>query len=141
MKLSRGSNGDIVSGGVVKNARTPNYFQTDLSVKHEIKVKESMRLQFEINALNALNQHSAVAYNEIVIAGSQLISPTRPSRFSGDPQVDWAKVMTNYNYVDALNGKGAFAGVQTPVTLANRYGLPQLFQLARNIRLSARFTF
>jgi len=70
-----------------------------------------------------------------------LINPTRASRFSGDPQVDWAKVMNGYNYIDALNGKGAFAGFQTPVTLASRYGQPQLFQLARNLRLSARFTF
>ena len=141
VKLSRGANGDIVSGGVVRDARTPNYFQTDLSIRHEIKVKETMRLQFEVNALNAFNQHSAVAYNEIAIAGSQLISPTRPARFSGDPQVDWGKVLNGYNYIDALNGKGAFAGVQTPVTLASRYGLPQVFQLARNLRLSARFTF
>ena len=142
VKLSRASNGDIVSGGVVHDARSDNYFQTDLSVRHEIHVRESMRLVFDVNVNNALNQRSAVGYNEIVIGGSgQLINPTRASRFSGDPQVDWAKVMNGYNYIDALNGKGAFAGFQTPVTLASRYGQPQLFQLARNLRLSARFTF
>ena len=142
VKLSRGPNGDIVSGGVVHDARSDNFFQTDLSVRHEIHVRESMRLVFEVNAMNALNQRAAVGYNEIVIgAAAQLISPTRASRFSGDPQVDWGKVMNGYNYIDALNGKGAFAGVQSPVTLANRYGLPQIFQLARNLRLSARFTF
>jgi len=27
------------------------------------------------------------------------------------------------------------------VTLASRYGLPQVFQMARNIRLALRFTF
>ena len=63
------------------------------------------------------------------------------ARFAGDPAVDWAKAMGGYNYVDALNGKGAFAGVQSPLTLASRYGLPQVFQGARNIRLAVRFTF
>ncbi len=142
VKLSRAANGDIVSGGVVHDARSDNYFQTDLTVRHEIHVKESMRLIFEVNALNALNQRAAVGYNELVMGiSAQLITPTRASRFSGDPQVDWGKVMNGYNYIDALNAKGAFAGVQSPITLANRYGLPQVFQLARNLRLSARFTF
>ena len=49
--------------------------------------------------------------------------------------------MNGYNYIDALNGKGAFAGVQTPLTLASRYGMPNLFQTARNLRLAVRFTF
>jgi hypothetical protein len=55
--------------------------------------------------------------------------------------VDWAKVMSAYNYVDALNGTGAFVGVQSKLTLASRYGLPQVFQGARNFRLAVRFTF
>lgn len=142
VKLSRSANGDIVNNGVVHDARSDNYFQTDLTVRHEIRVKESMRLIFEVNALNALNQRAAVGYNELVMGiSAQLISPTRASRFAGDPQVDWGKVMNGYNYIDALNSKGAFAGVQSPITLANRYGLPQVFQLARNLRLSARFNF
>ncbi len=50
--------------------------------------------------------------------------------------------------VDALNATGAFAGnlstgtkIQTPLTLANRYGMPQGWQGARNIRLTLRFAF
>jgi hypothetical protein len=50
--------------------------------------------------------------------------------------------MTSYNYQDALNGSGTFGGgVQAPLTLASRYGLPVLFQQARNMRLAIRFTF
>ena len=70
-----------------------------------------------------------------------VINPTRASRFSGDPQTDWGLLMNGYNYVDALNAKGAFAGKQGPATLANRYGLPQVFQQSRNVRLAIRFTF
>jgi hypothetical protein len=72
---------------------------------------------------------------------TNLVSPTRASRFPGDPGVDWNKVMSGYNYMDALNGNGSFAGVQNPLVLARRYGMPSLFQQARNIRLALRFTF
>jgi len=138
--FSRASNGDIVKDGVTYGARTPNFLQTDATIRHEIPFKETMRLAFEFNVLNVLNQRAAVGYNEIVLP-TGLISPTRASRFPGDPQVDWGKVMNGYNYMDALNGTGAFAGVQSKLTLASRYGLPQIFQLARNVRLQVRFTF
>ena len=138
--FSRASNGDFAVASVDKGARTNPYFQTDFSVRHEIPVKEGLRLSFEANVINVFNQRAAVAFNEIAIP-SQLISPTRASRFSGDPRVDWGKVMNGFNYVDALNGTGAFAGVQTPLTMASRYGMPQVFQGARNVRLAMRFTF
>ena len=49
--------------------------------------------------------------------------------------------MNGYNYMDALNGTGSFAGVQSKLTLASRYGQPVVFQTARSIRLAVRFTF
>ncbi len=140
VNFSRAANGDIVKDSVDYGARTPPYIQSDATVRHEIPFKESMRLAFEMNVLNVFNQRAPVAYNEIVVP-TGLISPTRASRFSGDPQVDWGKVMNGYNYIDALNGTGAFAGVQSKLTLASRYGLPQVYQLARNVRLQVRFTF
>ena len=143
--FSRAANGDFVVSGIDRNARTPPYYQTDFSLRHEMPVSkdhENMRLAFEGNVINLFNQRSPVAYTEGPVgASAQLINPTRPARFSGDPGTDWAKVMTAYSYVDALNGKGAFAGVQSPLTLASRYGLPSVFQGARNIRLSLRFIF
>jgi hypothetical protein len=55
--------------------------------------------------------------------------------------VDWGILMKGHNYTDALNGKGAFTGVQSPMTLASRYGLPNVFQTARQFRFTARFIF
>jgi len=135
--------GNIVKDGVVMNARGDNLFQTDLSLRHEIKVNkshESWRVVLEGNAYNLLNQRAGVGYYEFVIP-TGLISPSRASRFSGDPQVDWNKVMTAYNYVDALNAQGSFAGVQAPRTLASRLGMPQIFQTARQFRFAFRFVF
>ena len=103
-------------------------------------MKESQRLAFEANIINIFNQRAVEGVYEFAIPTS-LINPTRAPRFAGDPGTDWGKVMNGYNYIDALNGKGAFAGVQSPLTLANRYGMPSLFQQARNIRLAVRFTF
>jgi hypothetical protein len=142
--LSRDPNtGDIVKTGVVHDARTAPFFQTDLSVRHEFRVSkahEAWRAVLEANGSNILNQHSAVAYYEFVIP-TGLISPSRDPRFPGDPGVDWGKVMNGYNYIDALNGTGAFAGVQAPRTLASRFGKPMVFQSARQFILTARFTF
>ena len=141
VQFTRSASGDFVKGNVIMNDRTPNYLESDLAVHHSIRTGEKTHLDFELNAVNLLNQHAVTAVNEIAVAGSGLISPTRASRFSGDPGVDWGKVMSGYNYMDALNGTGTFAGVQSKLTLASRYGLPQLYQTPRNLRLSVRFTF
>jgi outer membrane receptor protein involved in Fe transport len=137
--------GNFVVAGITNNARTDPYFQTDFVVTHEFKMTERYRLKLGANVYNILNQHSAVAINENVNAStSQLVSPTRPSRFSGDPQVNWAQIMTAYNYVDAVNHTGAFASpveTGTPMTLASRYGLPTVYQTARQLRLEVHFTF
>ena len=140
--------GDFVASKVINNARTPVYLQTDFMLSHRFnlsKAHENYALVFEGNAYNIFNQHSALAYNENANAsGGQLISPTRASRFPGDPNVDWAIVMAPYNYVDALNHTGAFASPKetgTPMTFASRYGLPTVFQTARQFRLAVRFVF
>lgn len=140
--------GDFVVSKTIQGARTPAYLQTDLLVTHEFglsKSHENLRLRLEGNVYNLLNQHSAVGYDENANgSGSQLISPTRASRFSGDPQLDWNKIMTSYNYVDALNHTGAFASpveTGTPMTLKSRYGMANVFQTARQFRLAVRFIF
>jgi outer membrane receptor protein involved in Fe transport len=148
VKLVRNADGSISSNGVVHDARTDPLIQTDFNLKHEIVVKEGQRLAFEAAFVNLFNQRATTAYYQFMIP-TNLVSPARASRFSGDPGVDWGKVMNGYNYIDALNATGAFAGnvpgtntkIQQALTLASRYGMPNLFQAARNLRLSIRFTF
>ena len=137
--------GNIVKDGVVRNARTEPLFQTDVNVRHEIRVnkdRENYRLVIEGNAINLLNQHAATSYYEYVHPSNH-ISPARAPRFSGDPQIDWGKLMNGYNYIDALNATGAFAGSaqQIAIPLASRYGLPWTFQTARQFRFALRFVF
>ena len=103
-------------------------------------VSQNYRLVFEGNATNLFNQHSATSFYQFLAAAGS-VSPTRPTRFSGDPGFDWGKIMNGYNYIDAANATGAFAGVQAPLTLSNRYGRPRTFQVAREFRLAVRFMF
>jgi outer membrane receptor protein involved in Fe transport len=148
VKLVRNADGSISSNGVVHDARTDPLIQTDFNLKHEIVVKEGQRLSFEAAFVNLFNQRATTAYYQFMIP-TNLVSPARAPRFAGDPGVDWGKVMNGYNYIDALNATGAFAGnvsgtttkIQQTLTLASRYGMPNLFQVARNLRLSLRFTF
>jgi outer membrane receptor protein involved in Fe transport len=151
VNFTRAANGDFVKGSVVEDARSPAFLQTDLTVRHEIpmnKSRENVRLSVEANVTNLFNQRSAVGYYEFAIP-TNLINPARASRLPGDLGVDFGKVMHAYNYVDALNATGAFAGnapgtntkIQAPLTLASRYGMPNLFQTARTIRLTMRFAF
>jgi hypothetical protein len=141
--FSRDASGNYVSNGVDRNARTDPFIQTDLSVKHEIavsKTHESMRLTIEAQAMNLLNQRAGLAFYQFATPTNAL-TPSRAPRFAGDPGYDFGKLMNGFNYVDALNGAGAFSGVQAPLTVASRYGLPQLFQGARSMRLQVRLTF
>ncbi len=150
VNFTRAANGDLVKGSVELDKRSPAYIQTNLNIRHEIpvnKARENMKLSFEADVTNLFNQRSATSYYEFVIP-TNLINPARLSRFSGDLALDFGKVMNGYNYVDALNATGAFAGnlstgtkIQPLLTLASRYGLPNGFQPARVIRLSLRFQF
>lgn len=140
VQLTRNPDGSIAKGNVVNDARTDPFVQTDLSFHHLIPVREGAKLDFEANLTNLFNQRASTIYYEFMIP-TNLVNPSRPARFAGDPQTDWGKVMNGYNYMDALNATGAFAGVQSKLTLANRYGMPSGFQFARSIRLAVRFTF
>jgi outer membrane receptor protein involved in Fe transport len=149
--FSRAANGDFVKTGVENGKRTPAYIQTDIVLRHEIpvnKMRENSRISFEANITNLLNQRAAMIYSEVA-EGTNILNPARAKRLPGDLGVDWGKVMNGYNYLDALNATGAFAGnaagtttkIQSPMTLATRYGMASAFQQARSIFLTVRYAF
>jgi hypothetical protein len=142
VEFTRAANGNFQVASVDQGARTDPYIQTDLSIRHELPMKghENMRLTFEAQAMNLFNQRAKLAFYQFAIP-SNTLAPSRAPRFAGDPGYDYGKLMNGFNYVDALNGTGAFAGIQAPLTVASRYGMAQLFQPARTMRLQVRFTF
>lgn len=113
--------------------RTPWYTQTDFNLAHSIKLKgEHQELTFSATILNLLNQHSIVNYYQgfnSIAAGSQLF----PFQiFNG--AASYQLLESPYNPQTAANSAGGFI-------TSSQYGQPNLWQLSRNIRLGATFTF
>ena len=142
VQLTRNADGSISKGDVVNDARTDPMVQTDVnfSTHHSVpgEVPPDLRSQRRQRVQPARHGRGVRVHDSS--RPSWLRPPARRGS-PGDPDVDWGKVMNGYNYIDALNGTGTFAGVQSPLTRATRYGMPYLFQQARNIRLALRFTF
>jgi Carboxypeptidase regulatory-like domain len=127
---------DPVTGAVTLGTpsarRTPWYKQTDFQITHAIKLKrESQQLKISATALNLLNQHAIVNYYQgfnSIAAASQILPF---SIFGGAPS--YQIVEGGYNPQTAVNGVGFIKSSQ--------YGLPNQWQLSRNLRLGVEFTF
>ncbi len=148
--------GKFVSDGVVQGMRTPVFTQSDITIKHEMKVSknnENLRLVFEWNVQNLLNQRSPLAYwtgpisgrFNGVFPGTASAGGTTPDPFpcascaGGDgvnnpSGIDWKAFFTGWDYIGVTNA--------TPgLRLDPRYGQPVVFQGARNMRFKIKFTF
>jgi len=148
--------GSFVSDGIVRGMRSPVFTQSDITIAHEIKVSktsENLRLGFEWNVQNLLNQHSPLAYWTGPISGrfngvfpaTASAGGTTPDPFpcascvGGDgvnnpSGIDWKAFFTGWDYIGVTN---ATSGLR----LDPRYGQPVVFQVARNMRFKIKFTF
>ena len=120
---------------VEHGARMPLYTQTDFSLGHSFKVNktnEAMRMAFEFNAINLLNQHAVMSYlpNPFGRNNEWLSFSTTANPLGTNVQ----KFLTGYDVA-------AEATAQGNMVLNSRYGKPFLFQSARTLRLGVRFTF
>ncbi|MGA8438558.1 MAG: TonB-dependent receptor [Candidatus Sulfotelmatobacter sp.] len=114
--------------------RTPWYTQTDFNFQHAIKVNknnEHQMLSFNATLTNLLNQHAVTSYWESL-----------DTDFTATP------LFKNQIYGGAKFYQTVEEGYspQQQITNANMilnslYGRPNLWQLARNIRLGAAFTW
>src|SRR5260370_27164298 len=95
------------------------------------KAKENLRLSFEVNVQNVLNQHNALAYWENPIQGGNAVFPAGTSP-SG---IDWrAFTDRGWDYNKVTNA--------TPnMILDSVYGQPVIFQTARNMRFRIKLAF
>jgi hypothetical protein len=129
--------GNLVKDSVINGDRTPAYLQTDFNLKqdfHVSKEHENRVLSIEADAFNLFNQHAALVFNENPFTGNLIQDRVAKNpAIPADPGIGWKTLLTGYDYTAQANAD--------KVTLANRYGLPQVFQAARTFRLAARFTF
>jgi hypothetical protein len=126
--------GNIVLSSVTMGARMPMFYQTDFNFGHQFgvsKTNEAMKLAFEWNVINILNNASvlSVVPNPFAQANEWL-------KFSST--ANWA----GYDFLTALNGYDPVARANTQgLTLNSQYGLPFLYQNRRSMRMAIRFIF
>jgi hypothetical protein len=120
--------------------RTPWYMQTDFNLEQKYKVSEQKELSFSATFANLFNQHAVTAYNGIM---DSTFTPGFGSLnglilFNGPAW--YSAAMSPYNLSNVLNHtiSNPTGG---PITINSQYGTPLFYQLARTIRLQAKFTF
>ncbi len=114
--------------------RTPWYTQTDFNLQHAIKVNknnEAQVLSFNATFTNLLNQHSVTSYWG-GYGSNYFFDPLFPFQIFGGASF----------YQTAEEGYNAQAQTSSSnVVLNSLYGRPNLWQLSRNIRLGAQFSW
>jgi hypothetical protein len=148
----------VVSLSAPRTRRTPWYIQTNFNIQQNIKLTESKVLSFSASADNLFNQRSVTVFNQDITSldlsarTQYLTTPTTNAGavpcsrgpagdnqcFISDGSWFYASVMRPYD-VQALMNDRRGSGLSSAVNTA--YGKPYYFQLARSIRLQAKFTF
>jgi hypothetical protein len=132
--ITRAGNGDVVAGAVQRNRRTPAYLQTDANLTHYIHVSkehENRRFGGEVNFSNLLGQHAVVGYNQV-----PLTAATYPTTTSNPIGINWQALETGWDYIGTSN-----TGAQGNKIVSSTYGMPNLYQSGRQIRLKVAYTF
>jgi len=133
VKLSRDATGNFVSGGIQNGRRTEPYLQTDLNLSHAVLVSkdhENRKIIADINVGNAFNQHAVTSYFETPVGNGNsalAIAGNNATTF------DYNQLMTGFDYIGLSNN--------AKLWYSNRYGLPNQFQIARQVRLKVAYTF
>jgi hypothetical protein len=133
--LSRDSaTGNLILNSVTGGARMPRYNETDVNFVHQFsvsKTNEAMKLGFEWNVLNLLNNASVLSVDPNPFAQfNEWLSFTSTANASG---YDFLTALKGYDPVARANAQG--------LTLNSHYGLPFLIQNRRSMRMAVRFTF
>jgi len=132
--ITRGPNGDVVAGAIQRNRRTPAYLQTDANLTHYIHVSkdhENRKLGAEFNVYNLLGQHAVLGYTQ-----TPLTAATYPTTTANPTGVDFQSLLTGWDYVGTSN-----TGAQGNKIVSSTYGLPNLFQGGRQIRMKFAYVF
>ena len=129
--------------------RTPWYIQSDLQFTQNVKLGEEKVLSFGATMANLFNQRSVTAYNALMDSGdgvnqyaalpsSSCQAPLPGYCYIGNGNPFYAAAERPYNVSDVINN---YKGRGYAIALNSAYGTPAYYQLARTIRLQAKFTF
>jgi hypothetical protein len=96
------------------------------------KDHENRRLGAEVNVTNLLGQHAVVGYNQV-----PLTAATYPTTTANSVGIDWNALETGWDYIGTSNNNPT----QGKKIVSSTYGLPNLFQSGRQIRLKFAYVF
>ena len=133
VKLSRDAAGNFISGGIQNNRRTEPYLQTDLNLSHGVPVSrdhENRKIVGDINVSNAFNQHAVTSYFETPVGNGNSALAIAGNNAT---TYDYNALMTGFDYIGLSN--------TAKLWYSARYGLPNQFQLARQVRIKVAYTF
>jgi len=131
LPITRASDGTISTGALQRGRRTPAYLQTDVNLTHYVhvnKAHENRKFGGEINIYNLLGQHAPTGYTEI-----PLTAAVYPSTTTNPTGFDFYSMMTGWDYVGVSNAAKRLA--------SSTYGLPNLFQSGRQMRIKVAYIF
>jgi hypothetical protein len=132
--LARDASGNLVLSSVTMGARMPMFYQTDFNFGHQFgvsKTNEAMKLAFEWNVTNILNNASVLSVNPNPFAqANEWLAFSSKANWAG---YDFLTALTGYDPVARANAQS--------LTLNSQYGLPFLFQSRRTMRMAVRFIF
>jgi hypothetical protein len=139
----------LITVGSPHVQRTPWYSQTDFNLQQNYKVTESKVLSFSATFTNLLNQRAVTAYNADITSlavSNQYIALDAPGAtctfgsqcYIGNNLPFYGAAENPYNVQDQLNN---FKNRGVSAALNSSYHTPLYYQLSRNIRLGAKFTF
>jgi hypothetical protein len=128
----------VITVGNPHTNRTPWYIQSDFNISQGYKISDSKAVNFTATFTNLFNQHSVTAVNEQIDTsyGFNYATPGGFAFYQGT--AFYAAAENKYNVSNVLNSQN---NLGAPETVNSQYGKPLYFQLARTIRLQARFTF
>jgi hypothetical protein len=110
------------------------YYETDFNFGHQFRVSktnEAMRLGFEWNVLNLLNNASVLA-----------VDPNPFAQANEWLHFDTKANASGYDFLTALNGYDPLARANSQsLVLSSTYGQPFLYQNRRSMRMAIRFIF
>jgi hypothetical protein len=141
INVSQDPNTGAISAGNPFTFRTPWYTQSDFSFTQNYKISERKVLSFSATIPNILNQRAITAYYPLMDSQQfgQYLAPGGNIVFAGVPA--YAAYEKPYDYLALLNGSTGGNTAAGIATVNSQYGQPYLYQLARSIRLSAKFVF
>jgi hypothetical protein len=141
VNVSQDPNTGAISAGNPFTFRTPWYTQSDFSFTQNYKISERKVLSFSATIPNILNQRAITAYYPLMDSQQfgQYLAPGGNNVFAGVPA--YAAYEKPYDYLALLNGSTGGNTAAGIATVNSQYGQPYLYQLARSIRLSAKFVF